>query len=128
MDEYRQVLGLRIKHNQDLHTKRLDIQFYELIIALFLELAERNMGVQHKTVIIDGLDECNRDSVQSKIMELVAKSVIEHSDKISLLWAFFSQPKLHIDDVFSPYSRSHLFTKVKLSISESDDSNIKHYF
>jgi len=128
VDEHRQVLGLRMKHNQDLHTKRLDIQFHELIIALFLELAERNMGVQHKTVIIDSLDECNRNSVQSKIMELVAKSVIEHSDKIPLLWAFFSQPKLHIDDVFSPYSRSHLFTKVKLSMSESDDSDIKHYF
>ena len=36
-------------------------------------------------VIIDSLDECNRDSEQSKIMELVAKSVIEHSDKIPLL-------------------------------------------
>ena len=35
-------------------------------------------------MIIDGLDECNGDSEQSKIMEVVAKSVIEHSDKIPL--------------------------------------------
>ena len=40
VDEYRQVLGLRIQHNQDLHTKGLDVQFCELIIALFLELME----------------------------------------------------------------------------------------
>ena len=43
------------------------------------------MGVQDKIVIIDGLDECNGDSMQSKIMELVVKLVIKYSDKISLL-------------------------------------------
>jgi len=107
VDEYRQVLGSRIQHNQDLHTKGLDVQFRELIIAPFPELAERNMGVQDKTVIIDGLDECNRDPAQSKIMELVAKSVIEHGDKIPLLWAFFSRPESHIAHEFSSYSSSH---------------------
>jgi len=128
VDEYRRVLGLRIQHNQDLHTKGLDVQFHELIIAPFLELAERNMGVQDKTVIIDGLDECNRDPAQSKIMELVAKSVIEHGDKIPLLWAFFSHPESHINREFSPYSISHLFSKIELPVSESDDGDIKRYF
>ena len=75
MDKYRQVLGLRTQHNQDFHTKGLDMQFCELIIELFLELGRQNMGVQDKTVIINSLDECNGDSEQSKIMELVAKSV-----------------------------------------------------
>jgi len=78
------------------------------------------MGVQDKTVIIDGLDECNRDPAQSKIMELVVKSVIEHGNKIPLLWAFFSCPESHINREFSLYSRSHLFAKVKLPVSESD--------
>jgi len=82
------------------------------------------MGVQDKTVIIDGLDECNGDPAQSKIMELVAKLVIEHSDKIPLLWAFFSYPESHITHEFSPYF--HLLSKVKLPISESNDGNIKH--
>ncbi len=58
MDKYRQVLGLRIQHNQDLHTKGLDVQFHELIIEPFLELREQNIDVENKTVIIDGLDEC----------------------------------------------------------------------
>ena len=43
------------------------------------------MVVQDKTVVIDGLDECNGDSAQIKIIELVAKSVIEHGDEIPLL-------------------------------------------
>ena len=128
MDKYRQVLGSKIEHNQDIHTKGLDVQFRELIITLFLELTERKMGVQDKTVIIDGLDECNGDPAQSKIMELVAKSVIEHGDKIPLLWAFFSRPESHINREFSPYSRSHLFSKVELSVSESDDGGIRLYF
>jgi len=128
VDEYRRVLGLRIQHDQDLHTKGLDVQFHELIIEPFLELREQNIDVENKTVIIDGLDECNGDPAQSKIMELVAKSVIEHSDKIPLLWAFFSRPESHINREFSPYSRSHLFAKVELSVSESDDGDIKRYF
>ena len=86
------------------------------------------MGVQDKTVIIDGLDECNGDPAQSKIMELVAKSVMEHGDKIPLLWAFFSRPESHIAHEFSPHSSSHLFSKVKLLMSESDNSNIRLYF
>ena len=90
VDVYRRVLGLRIQHNQDLHTKGLDVQFCELIIKPFLELVRQNMVVQDKTVVIDSLDECNGDSAQIKIIELVAKSVIEHGDKIPLLWAIFS--------------------------------------
>ena len=126
--EYKRVLGSRIQHNQDLHTKGLDVQFRELIIAPFTELAERNIGLLDKTVIIDGLDECNGDPAQSKIMELVAKSVIKYGDKIPLLWAFFSRPESHINREFSPYSRSHLFAKVELPVSESDDGDIRLYF
>ena len=128
VDEYRRVLGSRIQHNQDLHTKGLHIQFHELIIAPFMELAEQNIGLQDKTVIIDGLDECNGDLAQSKIMELVAKSVIKYGDKIPLLWVFFSCPKSHINREFSPYSSSYLFTKVELPMSESDDGDIRLYF
>ena len=111
IDEYRKALDLKIQHNPTLSSKGIDVQFRELIIAPFMELAERNIGVQDKTVIIDGLDECNGDPAQSKIMELVAKSVIEHGDKIPLLWAFFSRPESHINRQFSPYSRSHLLSK-----------------
>ena len=82
------------------------------------------MDVEDKIVIIDGLDECNGNSAQRKIIELVAKSVIEHDDKIPLLWAFFSYPESHITHEFSPYFG--LLSKVKLPISESNDSNIKH--
>ena len=114
MDDYRQVLGSRIQRNQDLHTKGLDVQFRELIIEPFLELARQNMSVQDKMVIIDGLDECNGDRAQSKIMELVAKSVIEHGDKIPLLWAIFSRPESHIAHQFSTYLDSGLLSKVEL--------------
>jgi len=128
VDEYRRVLGSKIQHNQDLHTKGLDVQFHELIIAPFMELAERNIGLLDKTVIIDGLDECKGDPAQSKIMELVANSVIKYGDKIPLLWAIFSRPESHINREFSPYSSSYLFAKVELPVSESDDGDIRLYF
>jgi len=65
-----------------------------------MDLREQNLDVEDKTVIINGLDECNGNPAQSKIMELVAKSVIEHSDKIPLLWTIFSCPKSYINHEF----------------------------
>jgi len=79
-------------------------------------------------VIINGLNECNKDTAQLKIMKLVAKSVIDHGDKIPLLWAFFSQPELYTDQEFSSYSRSHFLSKVELPMLESNDGNIMCYF
>ena len=73
IDEYRKALDPRIQRNPALLTKGLDAQFRELIIEPFLELAGQNVDVEGKMVIIDGLDECNGDPVQHKIMELVAK-------------------------------------------------------
>jgi len=128
VDEYRRVLSSKIQHDQDLHSKGLDVQFRELIIAPFLELTGRNVGIRERTVFIDGLDECNGDSAQSKIIELVTKSVIQHGNKIPLLWAFFSRPESHIHDAFSPYLDSHLVSKVELPVSESDDGDIRYYF
>ena len=128
IDEYRKALDPRIQRNPALLTKGIDAQFRELIIEPFLELAGRNVDMEDKMVIIDGLDECNGDPAQSKIMELVAKSVIEHGDEIPLLWAFFSRPESHINREFSPYSRSHLFSKVELPVSESNDGDIRRYF
>ena len=84
--------------------------------------------MKDKIVIIDGLNKYNGDSAQRKIMELVAKSVIEHGDKNPLLWAFFSCPEYHITYEFSLYSSSHFFAKVKLPMSESNDGNIRCYF
>jgi len=127
IDEYRKALDPRIQRNPALLTKGLDAQFRELIIEPFLELAGKNVDMEDKMVIIDGLDECNGDPAQSKIMELVAKSVKEHGDKIPLLWAFFSCPESHINHEFSPYLDSGLFSKVELPMSESNDGDIKHY-
>ena len=85
INEYRKTLDLKIPHNPTLASKELDIQFYKLIIELFLKLAEWDIDVQDKIVIINGLNKYNRDPAQSKIMELVVKSVIKYSDKILLL-------------------------------------------
>jgi len=59
INEYRKALDLKIQHNPTLPSKGLNAQFHELIIELFLELIGQNVGVQDKTVIINGLNECN---------------------------------------------------------------------
>ena len=85
IDEYRKTLELKIQHDPTLPSQGLNIKFHELIIELFLELTVSNVDVQDKTVIIDGLNECNGNSTQCKIIELVAKLVKEYGNKIPLL-------------------------------------------
>ena len=74
--EYGSIIDLKIQRSPDLPSKRLEAQFCKLIIEPFLELTSRNVCVQNKTVIIDGLDEYNEDLAQGKIMELVTSDQV----------------------------------------------------
>lgn len=57
INEYKKTLSLKIQQNPTLSSKGLDTQFHKLIIILFLELTGQNVGIQKKTMFIDGLDE-----------------------------------------------------------------------
>jgi hypothetical protein len=127
MSEYRAILETKVRLDPALPTKTLDIQIQELIVAPFLELSESNTPKQSRAVIVDGLDECNGDSPQSEIVELVAESVAKHGGKIPLLWLFFSRPERHIDDAFSEESTFPLCWQVELSVSRDLDGEIRIY-
>jgi hypothetical protein len=126
-NEYRAILETKVRLNPALPTKTLDIQLQELIVAPFLELDTSNAPKQSRAVIIDGLDECNGDSPQSEIVELIAELVAKHGGRIPLLWLFFSRPERHIDDAFSDESTSPLCWQVELPVSRDLDGEIRIY-
>ncbi|KAF5350478.1 hypothetical protein D9756_008607 [Leucocoprinus leucothites] len=125
LDDYKAILGIKIQRNPAILTKGLGAQLQELIIAPFLQLEGRNLRPQPRIVFIDGLDECNDDSAQAEMVELVASSVAQYGSRIPLLWAFFSRPERHIERTFSRYSVSPLFWLIKLPITRNGDPDIR---
>jgi hypothetical protein len=120
-------LETKVRLDPSLPTKTLDIQFQELIVAPFLVLDKSNASQQLQAVIVDGLDECNGDSPQSEIVELVAESVAKHGSRIPLLWLFFSRPESLIQDAFSEESTFPHCWQVELPVSRDLDGEIRIY-
>jgi hypothetical protein len=127
INEYRVILETKVRLDPALPTKTLAIQLQELIVAPFLELDTPNAPKQSRAVIIDGLDECNGDSPQCEIVELVAQSVAKYGSRIPLLWLFFSRPERHIEEAFFDESTLPLCWQVELPVSRDLDGEIRIY-
>jgi hypothetical protein len=127
IDQYSTILEAKVRRDATLPTKSLEVQLQELIITPFLELEKPNTPVQPRAIIIDGLDECNTDSAQSEIVELVAGLIATQGGEIPLLWLFFSRPERHIDQVFSDASAAPLCRQVELLVSRDIDDEIRLY-
>ncbi|KAJ3573090.1 hypothetical protein NP233_g2650 [Leucocoprinus birnbaumii] len=122
---YRDILGAKLAHDATLLGKGLDVQFHELIAGPILAL--RSQSLPLLAIFVDGLDECNSDKAQSRIVELIASSVAATGDRIPLLWAFFSRPEQHIERAFARISHFPGFWKVNLPVSHDYDNDIRLY-
>jgi hypothetical protein len=120
-------LEAKVRHNPALPTKSLETQLQELIVTPFLKLEKRSAPLQSRAIVVDGLDECDGDAAQSKIVELVARSIETHGSKVPLLWLFFSRPERHIDNAFSDECTSNLSWQVELPVSRDIDGEIRIY-
>jgi hypothetical protein len=125
--QYSKMLEAKIRRDATLPTKSLETQLQELIVTPFLKLEQPSAPLQSRVIIVDGLDECNGEAAQSKIVELVIRSIETHDSKIPLLWLFFSRPERHIDDAFSDEHTSHLSWQVELPVSRDIDGEIGIY-
>ncbi|KAJ3553366.1 hypothetical protein NP233_g12663 [Leucocoprinus birnbaumii] len=126
--KYKRIVGDKIESNFGVLEKGLEAQFRELIVAPFLELSDQDDSLSQKVVFIDGLDECNGDFAQSKIIELITTSITTYGNRIPLLWAFFSRPERHINDAFVRFARFPQFWKMELPVSRDYDADIRLYF
>ncbi|KAJ3573089.1 hypothetical protein NP233_g2651 [Leucocoprinus birnbaumii] len=108
--------------------KELEVQFRELIIAPFLELQNLLHPLPQKVVFIDGLDECGSDPAQTKIIDLITKSVITYGQRVPLIWALFSRPETHLSSVLSRHIKSLLVWTIHLQVSRDHDNDIRVYF
>lgn len=121
------ILDQKIRKDPSLLSKALEVQFQELVVAPLLELEKRNVAVQDRLVIVDGLDECSKDNAQCTIVQAIAAAIRKHGDKLPLLWAFFSRPEPHIVSKFTSSDISPLCLSITLPISRDTDGDIRLY-
>ncbi|KAJ3573092.1 hypothetical protein NP233_g2652 [Leucocoprinus birnbaumii] len=126
--EYKTAVVAKIEADQTLLDKGLETQFMELIIRPFLGLQNLPKSLPQRAVFIDGLDECDSELAQAKIIDLVSTSVAKYGESIPLLWAFFSRPERHIHNAFLPHLQPLPIWTIHLEVSRDHDDDIRLYF
>ncbi|KAJ3569750.1 hypothetical protein NP233_g4844 [Leucocoprinus birnbaumii] len=109
-------------------TSTLDEQFRRLIVDPFLELCGQYTQIRPRTILIDGLDECQRVPTQSTIVEMVAKSIRAHGSQIPLQWVFVSRPEPHLARLFASPLIFPICQRIQLEVSTDLDAEIQVYF
>ncbi|KAF9447552.1 hypothetical protein P691DRAFT_802186 [Macrolepiota fuliginosa MF-IS2] len=124
--DYQDLIERKIRRDRTLVHKALASQFHELIVQPLQELENSGKGIGKKVpIFVDGLDECEDESAQCTIIEIVASSV--RNGNLPLCWAFFSRPEPHIEATFSRPDISTLSHTVVLPISRDSDGDIEIY-
>ena len=96
------VHGLRayidevMQSDPTLPTKSMEIQLRTLIIEPFQRL--QSLPSRIKTVIVDGLDECQGDETQNLILQLIGDALTKY--KLPLCFLIASRPEPHNRDGF----------------------------
>ncbi|PPQ83725.1 hypothetical protein CVT25_006129 [Psilocybe cyanescens] len=114
---FRALINAAILDNPTLPTKSIDVQLRYLIMEPLLHVTD--WPAHSPTIIIDGLDECaGSKRMQSKILSLLSKAIIEHNIPIRFL--IVSRPEYWISGSFEIGSLVHV-TKL-LSLRDNPDA------
>ncbi|KAF9439915.1 hypothetical protein P691DRAFT_804718, partial [Macrolepiota fuliginosa MF-IS2] len=96
---YKAILGQLLADDPAVLQKAMHIQFRRLIIEPF-SVMSFNALQQPYVMILDGLDECEGESVQCEIIEMISEVTRLRSD-LPLLWLICSRPESHLNMTFS---------------------------
>ncbi|KAJ3568491.1 hypothetical protein NP233_g5668 [Leucocoprinus birnbaumii] len=123
--DYRRILDTKIQNDKTLLKKRISRQFESLVISPLRDLEKQGSRIGKRTIIIDGLDECESEDAQSEILQIIGESVRDQTTPFC--WAIFSRPNPCIEAAFSLISALIPCHIVWLPISRSVDQEIELY-
>ncbi|KAF8873723.1 hypothetical protein BD779DRAFT_282977 [Infundibulicybe gibba] len=109
-----------IRMDRTIFRRSLSTQLDKLIVQPFLKLADKSTSA---VVVIDGLDECDGDSIQGEIVRLIL-SLERHS--LPLLFLISSRPESEIRRAFESFPRSSL-ARIPLDKALHPDRDIRHF-
>ncbi|KAF5356279.1 hypothetical protein D9756_004368 [Leucocoprinus leucothites] len=121
-DVYRKILGKRIGKDPSLLSKSLLQQFHNLFVVPLQKMKESGVEFEAKVVIVDGLDECNGHAFQCDILQIIFKSIQEHTTPF--LWAIFTRPEAHLISLLGSPTVQPLALYLELPVSSSSNSEI----
>ncbi|KAF9444576.1 hypothetical protein P691DRAFT_796409 [Macrolepiota fuliginosa MF-IS2] len=99
---YKAILGQLLADDPAVLQKSMHIQFKKLITEpLSIMTSNHSLAVEQPYVmILDGLDECEGESAQCEIIEMISEVTRLRSD-LPLLWLICSRPESHLKMTFS---------------------------
>jgi hypothetical protein len=120
--EYRSIIGHQLANNPFLLRQSLPVQFREFIVEPFATL-QRQRPRKPIVIILDGLDECEGEDAQRRILEVVTNAIHSHPD-LPLRWLIFSRPEAHLKNSFS---KNSLCGREELIIDAECHGDVERY-
>ncbi|KAJ3560596.1 hypothetical protein NP233_g10730 [Leucocoprinus birnbaumii] len=126
--EYRRFLRDRLSSDPGFLAKSLEEQFKRLFILPFLN----NRAVSNAkpwVIMIDGLDECNSEPDQCRVLDFIRKSILHYSASTPFVWVISSRMEAHLVGPFSLIESSiQDFWKVEVAIGTQEASKSAETF
>ncbi|KAJ3575543.1 hypothetical protein NP233_g1023 [Leucocoprinus birnbaumii] len=122
---YKALITSRLSDDPQLLTKAIPVQFKKLIIEPFSELQQRGLVNSEKpfVIILDGLDECEGESVQCEIVKQIEEAVRLKKD-LPLIWMVCSRPEAHLKHTFA---RIPICNPEELAIDKECRTDVERY-
>lgn len=114
--EYRFLIEHQLVNNPILLQNSTPVQFRKLIVEPFTVL-HREHSREPIAIILDGLDECEGETAQREILEVITNAIRTNPD-LPLRWLIFSRREAHLKNAFSQTSgKRKMETDAKCTIN-----------
>ncbi|KAF9443199.1 hypothetical protein P691DRAFT_646398, partial [Macrolepiota fuliginosa MF-IS2] len=115
---YRQFIRNEVENDPTLLQKALPAQFKKFFVDPFVTRA--GGGSQRRfLILIDGLDECNSNDTQCKLLGLISFFCLRYP-RAPLVWIIASRPEPHITAYFSRPGLSSLYEMENILINSDE--------
>ncbi|KAJ3564773.1 hypothetical protein NP233_g8073 [Leucocoprinus birnbaumii] len=120
--EFAIIIDARVREDLALTTKSLATQFEELLVNPLTQIDAAATGLEGRTIIIDGLDECEGTSEQCEIIRIIANSA--RNGTTPFRWFITSRPEDPIIRSMNIPAISSTVYCIELSVSREIDHEI----
>ncbi|KAF5355976.1 hypothetical protein D9756_003667 [Leucocoprinus leucothites] len=122
---FREIVDVCMIDDPALATKSLSTQFEDLLVHPLARVDIAESGLDGRTVIIDGLDECRGTAAQCEIIQIIATSARKRTTPFR--WFITSRPEDAIIRTMNSAAVSSVRSRIELPVSRAIDHEILTY-
>ncbi|KAF9454370.1 hypothetical protein P691DRAFT_797166 [Macrolepiota fuliginosa MF-IS2] len=98
--QYRRYVEEKLVIDPGFLAKSIEEQFKRLFLMPFTN-GHIRVGSQRWVVVLDGLDECDGEREQCRIIDLIRDSICRHANSTPFIWIIASRPEAHLKVPFT---------------------------